>query len=438
MRKILLLGICISLLVPTALQAQYLRSSYFMEGSSTRMQLNPALQPKRGYVNIPGIGSVTAEVSTNSLGIQDVIDVFDSDGEFYNNDKFYNRLKGMNEVNISANTDVISFGFYKGKGFWSFNVGARADVDATIPKTMFDYLRAIDAENFSWGSGKTFNIQNEKLRLNAYIEVGAGYSRAINERLTIGGKAKLLLGAGNINLKINQLHLSGKEAGIDSEFQIISDAYLEASAKGLELEEENGYITDLDYNSFGISGYGAGIDLGASYQLMKNLTLSAAILDLGFISWGKSNSQVAESRKNTTIDKDNYDTSSDVLDFELYGLQKKENKSRTTSLSPTMVIGGEYGLLNNKLGLGLLSTTRFGQLKTYSELTLSANYRPNTLINATLSYSMLQGGETFGIAFKVGPLMLGTDYMYFGNNSKHVNAFIGLSIPLGKKTKTNI
>lgn len=286
MKKVLFLGIFIFLLVPTALQAQYLRSSYFMEGSSTRMQLNPALQPKRGYVNIPGIGSVIAEVSTNSLGIHDVIDVFDSDGEFYNNDKFYNRLKGMNEMNISANTDVISFGFYKGKGFWSFNVGARADVDATIPKEMFRYLRTTDAEDFRW-NGESFDIRNEKLRLNAYIEVGAGYSRAINERLTIGGKAKLLLGAGNINLKINQLHLSGKEAEMDSEFQIISDAYLEASAKGLELKEENGYITDLDYNSFGISGYGAGIDLGASYQLMKNLTLSAAILDLGFISWGK-------------------------------------------------------------------------------------------------------------------------------------------------------
>ncbi len=269
--------------------------------------------------------------------------------------------------------------------------------------------------------------------MNAYIEVGAGYSRAINERLTVGGKAKLLLGAGNINLNINQLYMYGKDAGIDSEFQLKTDAYLEASAKGLDLEEENGYITDLDYNSFGISGYGAGIDLGASYQVMKNLTVSAAILDLGFISWGKSSTQIAESDKNTTIDKNNYSESSDVLDFDLFGLKKKENKSRTTSLSPTMVIGGEYGLLNNKLGLGLLSTTRFGQLKTYSELTFSANYRPNTLINTTLSYSMLQGGETFGIAFKIGPLMLGTDYMYFGNNSKHVNAFIGLSIPLGKK-----
>lgn len=434
MRKLLLLGFCISLFVPTAMQAQYLRSSYFMEGSSTRMQLNPASQPKRGYVNLPVIGSLTAEVSSNSLGIQDVIDIFDSDGEFYNNAKFYNRLKGMNELNISLNTDVISFGFYKGKSFWSFNVGARVDVDATIPKTMFEYLRAVDVENFNWEGQQAFNIQNEKLRLNSYIEVGAGYSRAINERLTIGGKAKLLLGAGNINLKINQLYISAKEAGIDSELQLKADAYLEASAKGLDLEEENGYITDLDYNNFGISGYGAGFDLGASYQVMKNLTFSAAILDLGFISWGKSSTQIAESNKNTIINKDNYGDSSEVLDFELYGLQKKENKSRTTSLSPTMVLGGEYGLLDNKLGLGLLSTTRFGQLKTYSELTLSANYRPNTLINASLSYSMIQGGETFGIAFKVGPLMLGTDYMYFGNNSKHVNAFIGLSIPLGKKS----
>jgi len=166
-------------------------------------------------------------------------------------------------------------------------------------------------------------------------------------------------------------------------------------------------------------------------------------------NWGGFNLLVKLNQRNPEVQNYHFDTirfwvdefdidgirldAADVLDFDLFGLKKKENKSRTTSLSPTMVIGGEYGLLNNKLGLGLLSTTRFGQLKTYSELTFSANYRPNTLINTTLSYSMLQGGETFGIAFKIGPLMLGTDYMYFGNNSKHVNAFIGLSIPLGKK-----
>lgn len=433
MRKVLLLGLLIALSVPTLLQAQYLRSSYFMDGSSTRMQLNPALQPRRGYINLPVIGSFNAEVSTNALGVNDVIDILDSDGDFYKSDKFMSRLKDVNELNVNLNTDIIAFGFHKGKGFWSFNVGVRTDIDASIPKTMFDYLRVIDSDNFSW-SGQSFDIRDEKLKLNAYAEVGLGYSRAITKRLTIGGKAKLLLGAANLNLEINQLKIRGNENGIDSEFQIISDAYMEASAKGLELEEEDGYIHDLDYGSFGIGGYGAGLDLGASYQLTKNINLSAAILDLGFISWNKASSQVAASNKNQTINKDNYE-SFDVLDFDLYGLQKGENKARTTRLSPTLVVAGEFGVLNNKIGLGVLSTTRFGQLKDYSELTFSANFRPNTLLNATVSYSMLQGGETFGVAVKLGPLMVGTDYMFFGKNSKHVNAFVGLSIPLGKKNK---
>jgi len=37
------------------------------------------------------------------------------------------------------------------------------------------------------------------------------------------------------------------------------------------------------------------------------------------------------------------------------------------------------------------------------------------------------------LALKLGPLFLETDYMFFGNSSKAVNAFIGLSIPFGKR-----
>ena len=33
--------------------AQFLRTSYFMEGSHYRQQLNPALTPGRGYLNLP-------------------------------------------------------------------------------------------------------------------------------------------------------------------------------------------------------------------------------------------------------------------------------------------------------------------------------------------------------------------------------------------------
>ena len=46
--------------------AQFLRTSYFMEGSHYRMQLNPALTPSRGFFNIPVVGSLNAQVGSNS------------------------------------------------------------------------------------------------------------------------------------------------------------------------------------------------------------------------------------------------------------------------------------------------------------------------------------------------------------------------------------
>ena len=47
-----------------AAQAQYLRSSYFMEGTSARLQLNPGLQPTKGYFNMPIIGSFNMSASS--------------------------------------------------------------------------------------------------------------------------------------------------------------------------------------------------------------------------------------------------------------------------------------------------------------------------------------------------------------------------------------
>ena len=98
-----------------------------------------------------------------------------------------------------------------------------------------------------------------------------------------------------------------------------------------------------------------------------------------------------------------------------------------------MVLGGEYSFLNDKIGLGVLSTTRFGEIEKYSELTAMATFRPTTLLNLAVSYSLLQGSDTFGLALKLGPLMVGTDYMFLSENTKQVNAYFGLSIPLARK-----
>ena len=85
------------------------------------------------------------------------------------------------------------------------------------------------------------------------------------------------------------------------------------------------------------------------------------------------------------------------------------------------------------MSLGLLSVTSFGEYEKYSELMAIATFRPKSLFNVSASYSVLQGTDTFGLALKLGPLMVGTDYMFLSDNTKHVNAYFGLSIPLARK-----
>lgn len=479
------------LLVSVSVQAQFLRTSYFMEGSHYRMQLNPALTPGRGYFNFPVIGSFNASVNSSSLGYQDVIDIIDnsSDGDYFLSSDFINRLDATNNLNVNLSTDIISAGWYKGKNFWSFNVGLRNDIGASVPKTMFEFMRemnGVDINSIDW-SDYNRTVGKESLNINSYAEVGIGFARDITSRLTVGGRVKALLGIGNMKLDINRMAVNTNLQGIadvenldwsrvanDQEYanelagkisgtgRVDVEARLESSFKGLELQEnENGYVDEIKFESdkLGIAGYGVGIDLGASYKLLDRLTVSASILDLGFMKWSKSSTSVATARSSEDLNFDfnqptlqgkldevqrfaNVVGSGEVLNYDMLQMQVDENeaKSRSTSLTSTLVIGAEYALLGDWLTVGALYTSRFAKPKTLNELTFSANIRPANNFNVAASYSVLQAsGKTFGVALKFGPLFVGTDYMYLGENSKNVNAYIGISFPLSKqKTPSDI
>lgn len=479
------------LLVSVSVQAQFLRTSYFMEGSHYRMQLNPALTPGRGYFNFPVIGSFNASVNSSSLGYQDVIDIIDnsSDGDYFLSSDFINRLDATNNLNVNLSTDIISAGWYKGKNFWSFNVGLRNDIGASVPKTMFEFMRemnGVDINSIDW-SNYNRTVGKESLNINSYAEVGIGFARDITSRLTVGGRVKALLGIGNMKLDINRMAVNTNLQGIadvenldwsrvanDQEYanelagkisgtgRVDVEARLESSFKGLELQEnENGYVDEIKFESdkLGIAGYGVGIDLGASYKLLDRLTVSASILDLGFMKWSKSSTSVATARSSEDLNFDfnqptlqgkldevqrfaNVVGSGEVLNYDMLQMQVDENeaKSRSTSLTSTLVIGAEYALLGDWLTVGALYTSRFAKPKTLNELTFSANIRPANNFNVAASYSVLQAsGKTFGVALKFGPLFVGTDYMYLGENSKNVNAYIGISFPLSKqKTPSDI
>ena len=494
-----LIGVFFIMLVCTlSANAQFLRTSYFMEGTHYRQQLNPALTPTKGYFNLPVIGAVNATVGSTSLGYQDIIDIIDDGDDFYTKPDFMNRLKDNNKLNVNFSTEILSAGWYKGKNFWSFNIGLRTDIGANLTKSMFTFLNEMETVEENWRNSN-YDISGQQLNINAYTEIGLGLSRQINSRLTVGARVKALLGIGNMELKLNRVAMS---ANLPSDQQInqwSSESYwnsmtpsqaaqaaqelkdkfnnyhanltvgaeLKSSFKGLELQEEEGkdYVTDFDFDSgkLGIAGYGFGIDLGASYKILDNLTVSASVLDLGFISWSKSSTKIASANpdpidiKGSTyanmVDPNNPNTvmnavnqlqndaqgymdrvtNGDVLDYDMLQLEVSDAKeSRKSRLASILVLGAEYGFFNNKLAVGVLSTTRFVQPDALTELTFSANYRPKSWFNVALSYSAIQSaGKSFGLGLKLGPLFVGTDYMFLGKNSNSVNGFVGVSIPLG-------
>lgn len=447
-------------------QAQYLRTSYFMDGAQYRLQINPALAPSRGYIHLPAIGQTNASIHSNALGMSDVFDLIKNadDADYYTTDKFVNRLVDRNTAVVNAGTDLLSVGKWHGSSFISFNIGVKADGYIVAPHELFTFMRDMKGMNNNDYNNYMRDMSLEELNLNAYTEVGVGYTRLIGDCVSIGGRIKGLLGLGNINLKVNkaivQTNLSGIDPNMDwtqagfaelidarGTANIDVDAVLETSFKGLELPvNSDGFIDDVDFETsrMGISGFGGALDLGVAVDVTRNFTLSASVIDLGFIKWSKGSTRVAYSNS----DDLSFDSSKPgditrfigvvgsgkALNWDMVRLTPapEASKSRTTTLASTMALGAEYRLLDNKLSLGALYTHRFAKPDNESELTLSAAVHPSTLVDVAVSYSpVMGGGSSFGVAMKLGPLFVGTDYMYLGNKTKCCNALVGLSIPLG-------
>lgn len=466
--------------------AQFLRTSYLQDVPYS-LQLNPAQVPSHGYIN-PILGPLNVTMQTNVFGVKDVTDMFSKDGDYFMSQEFIDKLESENKVNLNLSWDQVSFGWFDDLNFFSFNIGTRVDAGSILPKSLFEFMRTMNGDINAdfWKQAQRQNMSGGKAAMLGYQEIGFGYARKISDKLTVGAKFKVLLGASHLDLEIKEL--SAETPGIDMDkIQAIAAGYnldwsklnsqsdiqnldpairneikgqaeikVNATAKatmgGLEWEYatdkygQESYINDVKMNGFKFSGWGLGLDLGATYEVMDNLEVTGAITDLGFINWGKSNSKIVSSNVHKTYDLSNDEdliefanmvSSKDILNYDMLQMKESDGDGYTTSLYTNLTLGGQY-TLNDKLVFGALYTGHFSKPRTVSELTLSAAYNLSTWANFALSYSMIQsGGKSMGLGLRLGALYIGTDYMYFGNSSSCLNALIGLSIPLNKGKSFN-
>ncbi|MDR0680241.1 MAG: DUF5723 family protein [Dysgonamonadaceae bacterium] len=424
--------------------AQQTNTLYFMQGIPERSAYNPAFQsPYDFYIDLPVMPNVRFGIGNNSLIFDDIIFSKNVNGRdstmtflhplaMKERENFFKSLRKTTRINADFALNILGFGFRSDKNYFTFDISQKVDAGVYLPKDLFKLLL--------YGTGESGKFNLSKLDVNAsiYTEFGVGYSRRINDKLTIGGKLKYLIGEFNVNTKIKKFEINadiekwkvdgiatinGSFPAIVDTKKLFKDDANDPNKEILDFKNIGNAIGDFGFKELKIgnlfSNYGFGLDLGATYQLLPQLQLSTAVTDLGFIRWN-NNTINANIAKDYTFEGIEYvvgedeDDVTDHLNEEIDKLKdlfindnKKgaKGKAYTTSLSTRFNVGAEYSILNDKIGFGLLSSTLFANKSAFTDLTASANFRPCYWFHPTISYSVLDGRFNtigFGAQLKVG------------------------------------
>lgn len=424
-------------LATSGLSAQNTASGYFVDDYSYRFQLNPAFGNSKGFVSMPAIGNMNVAMNGN-LHLKNVL--FNVNGKtttFLNPGvsvkEVMDGLSERNRIGSSVKVNILTVGFKAWGGYNTLNVNARADIGMKIPRSLFSFLK-------EGVSNSAYDISDFGAFANAYGEIALGHSRDITPEIRVGGALKFLVGGGNINARLKNSSLILGE----NDWEIHSNAEIEASVKGLTYETDKNsdtgheYVNGANIDGAGINGFGMAVDLGAVYKpaALNDFSFSLAILDLGYIGW--NNNMVASTNGDKHFNTDKYvfspdDDAPNSFDHEtdrirddisaLYELENMGDKgSRSTMIGATMNVGVEYTLpVYRKLSFGLLNTTRIQSGYSWTDFRISGNIAPVKCFDASVN----MGVGTFGCSFG----WLANIHM------TGLNLFVGMDHTLGKVTK---
>jgi hypothetical protein len=428
----------------TTVSAQ-VNTLYHMETVSTRHELNPSFQPvPNGYYStLPVFSGFYFNAGNNSLVFEDLLYLQKNGGNnkttwFFNNENsignFYNNLKKTTNIYSEADLRLFAFGFrIFDNAYITAGLDTKVSVSSTVPKDLLKLL--VYGTNDTVGIN-SFNFNKFGVKASAYTELALGYSQKIFPKLTLGGKLKFLVGHANVNTKIDNFKLNASRDKWDLEINGTANMSLPGAEYELDKQGKIGSVNMEDFAASDLwGGFGLAIDLGANYKLLDDrLTVSASLLDLGFIAWK------AKNVSNMLVDGR---FEFEGIDFEFEnGVAKwdegyfdnliEENidytttfESYTSSLAAKVLLGVEYGILDNKLTFGGLSKSTIINKTVFQEITASVNYLQFKYFNASLSYSLLNGHfGTVGIGLggRLGPVNLYLAGDYFP--AKYTNRFI--------------
>ena len=419
-----------ALLVTTAASSQTLNSLYFLEGNNQRHRLNPAFTSERGFVTFPLLGNLNPTLNSN-IGLGTVLYPQGDEMVTFMHPSISNaeamaKFKSMNVLEFDLNLDILTVGFNAWGGSNTIGLSLRSQSGFYLPKGIFQFLKEGQT-----ASEQEYNIDDLGAQSQNYVELALGHSHKITDKLSVGAKVKVLVGAlyAKASAENMRIYMSDNEWRITERSRLIT-------SKGINYEfDEDGYLSDFDFSNFGVAGYGLGFDLGTVYRINEAATVSLAITDIGFMSWKNVTRADAASEflfdgfegivtdeddpayEGNSIDDQMEQLGDDLEDF----FRFRENKSKTKStkaLAATLNIGAEYVFpYYDKLTFAFLSSTRINGKYSSSEGRFYANVAPVNWFEASINYACSSYGSSFGWLLNFHPrgfnFFIGSDTQFF-------------------------
>jgi len=247
--------------------------------------INPGVQTDfKWYAGIPTISGLSFQIGSSGVS---AYDLFASDGVDFNT-KVRDRLLGdmttRDELSGTQQIEFLNIGFRASDPniFYSFGIYNESDA---IGYWFQDYA-ILAIEGNADRLNQRFDLGDLKTRGEMMNVFHFGVNKKVNNKLTVGGRAKVYSSILDFNSTRNrgffvtrpgQNNLLSSTLNADMKWRTSGINALKAAEN-----EDNIPGTLLKRGFFG-GNLGLGVDVGFTYQLNKQTVFTASLLDLGFI-----------------------------------------------------------------------------------------------------------------------------------------------------------
>lgn len=400
--------IILAALVLTAVtvNAQSFQQALFLDGYQLGYRYNPALAGETGFLSV----GQWENQSRNNIGAASFLyprngEVVTALHESVTADEFLGSLKDDNYLTGDIHYNLFSYGWKGEKAYHTIEAGIRAAYSASVPKEIFSIVKL-------GTNDKNYDLSGMSVAGNAIVEVAYGYSRKLSDLISVGARAKLLVGVEALRYNVTRFDLTMTEDAYQA--QVEADLDLTSRWSKIRTDDE-GYLNLTDLSSKERwklpSGAGLALDLGVVVTPLEGLTLSASLLDLGGILWYYGNA--GKSQGTTTFTGMDSVTMDDLkqgnlkeqfndeLDAFVRSIKLKSVKGRTAfeAVPLHLNLGARYEMpFYRPLSVGMTGTYYVMRGKPYSEVRAVVASNAESRLGASLDFGVGSYGLVWGAA----------------------------------------